>query len=259
MDSAASPGMLYHEASGKGPLLVLLHAVGLQGDWWKTYVGALRGQFRVVTIDLAGHGKSALNSATVTLSDHARGVEQVVRLHGEPAHVVGVSMGGMVAQTLAIEHSGAVASLCLLSTMATVSDPARQMIAERGARAVKEGMKSVIEPTVERWVLPGETNSAFAQRCREQLARNEPKNWSANWKAISELHTLDRLGDIQCPTFICTGIEDQSTTPAMARVMAENIKGSKLELLGDIAHLGAFEHPERFLPLLRSHLPKRTN
>jgi len=248
---------LHHGITGRGPLLVLLHPIGLEGSWWQPYVSELSERFTVITPDLAGHGRSPLRSDSLELEDHAQAVARLICEHGGRAHVAGASMGGMVAQVLALQEPWAVESLSLISTMATVPDAARAAVAQRGQLAIDQGMAACIDPTVERWVLPGEVASTFANLCRVQLARIVPRSWRANWMAISHLHTLDSLSTLRCPVFVCTGERDVSTTPEMSRAMATAIGNPELHLVPGAAHMGVFEHVNLFLPPLQAFLHAR--
>lgn len=245
---------IHYMVQGTGPVVVLLHAIGLNSTWWSPYLDALGGSFTVVAIDMAGHGLSSPVTEPVEIFDHAADVAGVIDAVGGPAHLVGVSMGGMVAQALALDEPSRVASISLFSTMATLPSAGRAQVSARGTRARQSGLAASAEETLTRWVNPEDMGSPFAARCTEQILVCDLDSWAANWAAISRLDTLSRLGSVRCPALICTGSTDQSTPPDAARAIARAIPGAQLHILPGFGHMATFQHPGVFLDLLRSFM-----
>ncbi len=141
-----------YRSVGSGIPVLLLHPVGLDSLWWQPFAARLSPGFRVIAPDLRGHGLSDPLRAEVELGELADDAAELLRLlDSPPAHVVGLSMGGMVAQYLAIRHPERVRSLALLGTACTMPDEARQSIAARGEVARQQGMSAVLDSTLERW------------------------------------------------------------------------------------------------------------
>ena len=114
---------LHYCSSGRadGPCLVLLHALGATHDLWWPQLAALEADFRVVNVDLPGHGRSPMPQLGASMTDLAGEVAALIRdVAAAGAHVSGISTGGMIAQTLAIEHPGLVHSLALCNTTSVV-------------------------------------------------------------------------------------------------------------------------------------------
>ena len=167
-----------------------------------------------------------------------------------PAHIVGLSMGGMVAQYLAIRHPELVRSLVLLGTVCTLPDEARRQIVARGETARQDGMRAVIGATLERWFTPAALTSELARRCEQRLLQNDVESWAASWRAISRLDTLPLLGQVRAP--------DLSTPPAAATVIAGNIPGAALKIIEGAPHMGPFEYPKAYLDPVAAFLQQQS-
>jgi len=253
-----------YELDGQGPPVLLLHPVGLDLTWWEPQVEALQSEFQVLRMDFRGHGKSANVQPPYTLADFAADAHALLGiLHVGPAHVIGLSLGGMVAQVLALEYPNDVCSLVLSNTLCTLPPEARQAMRGRGEAAERGGMAAVMEATIERWFTRGFLDSALVKRCRQHLLAHDVGAWAATWRAIGELDTLPRLGEIHVPALVTTGDADVSTPVAAAQVIANAIPGAVLKTMAGAPHMAPYEKPEVFnslvLEFLRSPELHRSN
>lgn len=246
---------LNYQLDGQGPAVLLLHPVGLDLTWWEAQVEALRSEFQVLRLDFRGHGESAIASPPYTLVDFANDAHALLEaLRLAPAHVVGLSLGGMVAQALALEFPADVRSLVLANTLCTLPAAARQAMRARGEAAEQGGMAAVVQPTLERWFTTGFLHSPLVAHCRQRLLANDVGAWAATWRAIAELDTLPRLAEIRAPTLVTTGDADVSTPVPAARVIAEHIPGAILKVIPDAPHMAPYERPDLFNPLVLEFL-----
>jgi pimeloyl-ACP methyl ester carboxylesterase len=249
-------GHIAYRTRGAGQPVLLLHPVGLDGSWWTPYLTSLAERYRVIAVDLPGHGRSGPIRAPIGLGDIARGVAAVLCAETDrPAHVIGVSMGGMVAQHLALQRPEEVASLILCATAGSFADELRPLLRERG-EAARRGMAAVIGPTVERWFSPRGRSSAVGHRCGRTLAANDPASWEASWHAISDLETLTALRTLHTPTLVITGAADITTPPAASVALARALPDARLAVIPDAWHLGLFEDPQPFLTAFTRFLDK---
>ena len=238
---------LYYEVEGEGETVVLLHAVGLDGTCWEAQAGAFAPRFRVLRVDLRGHGRSEVAPAPYSLAAFAEDVYALLReLRLAPAHVVGLSLGGMVAQVLALDHPEAVRSLVLADTVSTLPAEARPAMIERGEAAKRGGMAAIIDATLERWFTPGFMDSEVVARCRQRLLSDPVTGWAAAWRAISELDLESRLPEIRVPTLVITGEADVAAPVARAQAMAALIPGARLEIVPGAPHMAPLERPDLF-------------
>ncbi len=238
---------LHYEVQGDGPTVLLLHPVGLDLTCWETQIEALRPEYRVVAVDLRGHGGSEVPSGPYSLGLFAADVHELLRsLDAAPAHIVGLSMGGMVAQVLALDYRTDVLSLVLADTNCGLPPEGRAAMVARGEAAVRGGMESVLQATLERWYTPGFLGSEVVARCRRRLLADNVAAWAASWRAISEVNTEPRLGEIAVPALVMTGELDVSSPVERARAIAERIPGARLHVVPGAPHMAQQEQPELF-------------
>jgi 3-oxoadipate enol-lactonase len=255
MDVTVNGLRLNYKLDGQGPAVLLLHPVGLDLSWWEPQVEALRPEFQVLRLDFRGHGKSAIAPPPYTLADFAADARALLAtLNIGPAHVIGLSLGGMVAQVLALEYPKDVCSLVLSNTLCTLPAQARQAMRARGEAAEQAGMAAVIEPTLERWFTRGFLDSTLVARCRRHLLGQDVGAWASTWRALADLDTLPRLGEIHVPTLVTTGDADVSTPAAAAQLIASSIPGAVLKIMPGAPHMAPYERPELFNPLVLEFL-----
>lgn len=251
MDITVNGLQLHYQLDGQGPPVLLLHPVGLDLTWWEAQVEALRSEFQVLRMDFRGHGKSTIAPPPYTLADFAADAHALLgALDIESVHVIGLSLGGMVAQLLALEYPTEVRSLVLSNTLCTLPAEARQAMRARGEAAEQGGMAAVVEPTIERWFTRGFFDSPLVARCRRHLLAQDVSAWASSWRAIADLDTLPRLGEIHVPTLVTTGDADVSTPVAAAQSIANRIPGAVLKVMPGAPHMAPYERPKLFNSLV---------
>ena len=246
---------IFYEIDGEGPTVLLLHPVGLDSACWGAQVAALAPRFRVLRVDLRGHGRSDTPPPPYSLSDFGADVHTLLRqLRVAPAHVVGLSLGGMVAQVLALEHPEDVRSLVLADTNSTLGPEVRRAMVERGEAARRDGMTSILDSTLSRWFTPSFMESEIVAETRKRLLADDVEGWAAAWRAISELDTEPRLSEIRVPTLVIIGENDLSVPVSRARAMADRIPGAAFHVVPGAPHMAPLERPDLFNPPLLAFL-----
>jgi 3-oxoadipate enol-lactonase len=240
---------IFYEIDGEGLTVCLLHPVGLDCNCWGALVAVLAPRYRVLRVDLRGHGRSDTPPPPYSLGDFGADVHALLRqLHVAPVHVIGLSLGGMVAQVLALEHPDDVRSLVLADTNSTLGPEARRAMVERGEAARRGGMTSILESTLSRWFTPGFMGSEVVDETRRRLIADSVEGWAATWRAISELDTEPRLPEIRVPTLVIIGECDLSVPVARARAMADRIPGAAFHVVPGAPHMAPLERPNLFNP-----------
>src|SRR5690606_32531786 len=137
---------------GSGDLIVFLHPIGTDKSLWEPVVDILQDRYRLLAIDFRGHGDSDTPSAPFTLADLAGDVAELLSIlgGGKAAVVVGCSMGGMVAQELALSDNGLIRGIVLANTAHTLPEQGRTMMRQR-AETARAGMANLVEITIDRW------------------------------------------------------------------------------------------------------------
>ncbi len=259
--AAADPFVNFVRAGPRdgGTPTILLHAVGLDLTYWDAQFERLSQTHDVVALDWPGHGRSGALPGEISFARLAGVVASVVEKAARgPAHVVGLSMGSMVAQNFALTHPGSVRSLCLVGSACTFSDPARQALRDRAATTRRGGMPAVLPATLGRWF-----TERFRQRRPDVIDRVtktvlacDPGVHAVLWEMIAGLDTRERLASLSCPTLVLVGAEDPSTPPAAARLLAEQIAGAQVEVIAGASHMAPIEAPETMSDLIERFLSR---
>ena len=237
-----------------GAPVVLSHALGLDSTMWDGLAAALATQHPVLRYDHRGQGGSALPADPFTLDDLVEDAARLVREWGRgPVVFVGLSMGGMVAQGLAIRHPELVRGLVLANTTAQYPEAAQATWAARIAAVQAGGMARVAEAVVERYLHSDfrAANPAFSAALHAQLLRANSAGYAASCQAIRSVDWLAALSQVKCPTLVLAGARDVGATPAMGQAIAERIPGAQFEVFDDASHLSVAEQPARFEAAVR--------
>lgn len=251
---------LYYEEVGEGPPVLLIH--GLAGDHtaWRSQMGALKDRYRVVAFDNRGAGQSTQIDEAVSTQDLARDTIGLMETLGiQQAHVVGRSMGGAVAQIVALERPDMVRSLVLCASFARLDPLGRRVLTNM--REVLEWRGSWADHA--RHSVPNFVGSEFYNRESEAIRRIEaliggetrlPACYVQQNHACLEHDTLDRISQIECPTFIMAGSNDPICSPTAASWISERIPNERTVIFEGCSHFFLMEQPERFMAELESWL-----
>jgi len=249
------------ELSGKkdAPVVVLSHSLACSMVMWDPQLDLLEAHFKVLRFDTRGHGDSDAPRGSYTLEqlvDDAIGLLDALDI--DRVHWVGLSMGGMIGQGIALHHSGRLESLVLADTAAIIPDAAQPVWQERIDAARKQGMPAVAESTLERWFTPNylKQNPPAVEQIRQQIFATPVAGYIGCSEAIRRLNYLDRLSDIQIPTLIMVGADDPGTPVEASEAMQARIKGSNLVVIPEAAHLSNIEQAEVFSTHLMAHLQR---
>lgn len=262
MPSATVDGNeLYYERRGQGePLLLITGMSGTHLLWGEPFLEALAAEFEVLSYDHRGVGRSGRVDEQFTLQDLADDAAGLLgALEVQRAHVVGISMGGMVAQQIALRHPERILTLTIGCSYAggegsSLTPPENfQRLAEAWASGDRErALRTAWEINVaeefgrrsgeyERWRTAVTELPVPLAVIQLQLRAIAPHDASA------------RLGEISVPTLLIHGTEDGMLPVANSRVMAELIPGARLEELEGVGHLFFWEQPERSAALIAEH------
>lgn len=244
-------------STGDGPPLFLLHPLAVDRHVWDDVVADLDG-FRVLTYDLPGHGESPAPTSRTTIEEITG---QLVRMLDEAGldrvHVVGVSLGGLVAQTLAASHPERVDHLVVVDAVATYPEALRQQWRDRQSSAREQGMEHLVEPTLNLWF----TADALAAGGREvdyvrkTVRAADPEGYARTCEALEVVDLSEDVHRITAPTLVICGQDDAPPFVAAAPWFAETIPGARLVWLAPARHAGALEQRAQFVQALREFLP----
>ncbi|MEU1161581.1 alpha/beta fold hydrolase [Streptomyces sp. NPDC005921] len=244
---------LSHEVHGSGTDLVLLHGVGLDRSMWARCLPSLAARHRVTLVDLRGHGDSPPAAPGVSLADLA---EDVAGLLDGPTHLVGFSLGALVAQQLAVTRPESTATLTLVSSVAGRSEEERAAVAGRRERA-RADFEGSARAAVDRWFSPRwrSREPESADRVLATLLANDRTSYLACYDvfATADVGLWPRLPEIKVPTLAVTGADDPGSTPAMARLLADRIPEAHAIIVPGARHLLPLEQPVELTEAILEH------
>ena len=253
---------LFYQVEGRQidtdrPTVVLIHGVGADGSSWDEVVPALTPHFTVIRLDLRGHGRSGPVEGALVLEDFAHDVLDVMTAAGVArAHVVGFSLGGMIAQSLALDHAERVDRLVLLSAVAGRTEQERARVRERLEILRTQGIGAITGAAQDRWFTAGfiERHPELVRHRMEQLKHNHAASYAAAYTVFSTSDLGERLHGITRPTLVATGEHDVGSNTRMALFMHAQIPGAQLRILPDLKHSVLVEAPNTIAEMLLNFL-----
>ena len=260
MPIATVNGLAYsYDEKGSGPPVVFAHGLTFDRHMWDHQVETLSGRYRCIAYDFLGHGGSSLGPEGYSLEDEAENLHALLAAWGaSPAHVVGLSLGGMVALRLALAHPQDVRSLALLDTSAEAELPERAPLYEQLAATAKaQGPMTVADPVVGFMFSRGfvESQPAKVEAYKRSFGALDMEGLERATKAVARrTNVLARVSQIAAPALVIVGSEDISTTPDRAQHIVEGIRGARLETVAGAGHMTPVEQPERISELLSAFL-----
>jgi pimeloyl-ACP methyl ester carboxylesterase len=243
------------ERAGAEPAVLCVHGYCQSSAYWAPTLDRLaRAGVRGLAPDLPGFGASAREPGPYTMEAYADGLAALLDARGlERVALVGGSMGGVVAQHFLLRHPARLSRLLLVATGGAMGDPAAGLkradevaAAPWDAAAVEPVVKGFFRepPVAERLAEYRRIALMASHAAAVEAARSNARSW-----------TLDRLGEIRCPTLIVQGRHDRARTPEHGAQMRDRIPGARLEVLEGSGHTPQLEEPEAFhalaLPFLR--------
>ncbi|MGO3327133.1 3-oxoadipate enol-lactonase [Gordonia sp. (in: high G+C Gram-positive bacteria)] len=225
-----------------GPTIMLLGALGSARSMWRPQISGLSDAHDVIAVDLRGHGESPESVGTSTVAAIAGDVAALLdRLDVDSAHLVGLSLGGAVAQELAVTHPDLVRTLTLLCTSARFGDP--EPWVDRAQTVRVDGTASIAESVVERWFTAvfAQRNPALVERMRAMVAATSDEGYAACCEALAGFDSRADLGSINAPTLVIGAADDQAVPLEHQRVLADGIPDARLQILDYAAHLASYE------------------
>jgi 3-oxoadipate enol-lactonase len=222
---------------------------------WRPQLPALTDRFRVVRMDLRGHGDSPATPGPYRVADLADDARALLdRLGLRRVDWCGLSLGAMVGMHLASESPERIGRLVLCCTSAHFPDPT--VWNERIAAVAERGTAGIAAAVVARWFTPAwaATHPEVVAEAEAMVAGTSDAGYAGCCAALADWDHRDRLPAITAPTLVVAGADDLATpVEPHARTIAEGIPGARLEVVPG-AHLATIESPGAVNPLLREHL-----
>lgn len=231
------------------PVVTLSHSLATHLGMWEPQVAALAARYRVLRYDTRGHGETDAPAGAYSLGLLAEDAKALLSALGiERTHFIGLSMGGMIGQLLALKHPEMLRSLILCDTSSRIPPEAKPMWDERIREAETQGMEPHVEPTIGRWFTAPFLTARpdVVDRVRAMIRGTKPQGYIGCGHAIKLLDLTDQLPSISVPTLVIVGEDDPGTPVAAARTIHERIRGSELVILRSASHLSNVEQADAF-------------
>ncbi len=250
-----------YELSGKkgAPVVVLGHSLASSLVMWNPQMDALNPHFQTLRFDMRGHGNSEGTSGSYTLellADDVIGLLDALKI--DRVHYVGLSIGGMIGQSLALNHAHRLGRLVLCDTASIIPQEAQPIWQERIDKTLSKGMKAHVGETMERWFTPAflKQGTPILDIIREQILATSVQGYIGCAEAIRKLNYLDQLSKIKIPTLIMVGEDDPGTPVSASEAIHGRLSNSKLVILPSARHLSNIEQSDAFNKTLLTFLKR---
>ena len=236
-----------------GRPVVFANALGTDLRLWDGIMPLLPESLRLIRYDMRGHGLTSCPPGPYAMGALVRDAERLLEAVGvRDCAFVGLSLGGMVAQGLAVKRLDLVRAMVLSNTATKIATPG--VWAERIAAVRAGGIEAVAEATIQRWFSRPFRDSPEMQGWRNMLVHQPVEGYLGAMAAISGADFYTPTSGLTLPTLAIAGAEDRSTPPDLVRETAGLIKGARFELIRGAGHLPPVDRPEEYVGLLRGFL-----
>jgi 3-oxoadipate enol-lactonase len=234
------------------PPVVLLHALGTNLRLWDGVVDRLP-RHRILRLDMRGHGASDVPPAPYAMGALIHDVERAMAVAGmRDAVVVGLSIGGMIAQGLAVKRLDLVRGMVLSNTAARIGIASQWNDRIETVRA--GGMAAIADATLARWFGRTWRDLPELPQMRAMLLATAPEGWMGAAAAIAGTDFYTPTAGLTLPTLAIAGLRDASTPPDLVKETAELIRGSRFMLIRGAGHLPMVEQPGAYTDAVRDFL-----
>jgi 3-oxoadipate enol-lactonase len=236
------------------PAVIFANSLGTDFRIWDEVANALAGRYRIVTYDKRGHGLSDEPAGPYSIDNFASDTLALIDHLGiETFAFVGLSVGGMIAQKVAVRAANRLKALVLCDTAVKIGDAA---VWNARIEAVEtQGLSAIADAVLERWF-----SSAFRRNRTDELAgwrnmliRSPQAGYAATCAALRDANLTDDAPKITAPTLFAVGSEDGSTPPDLVRESARLVPQARFEVIEDSGHLPCIDQPVKLANLITGH------
>ena len=237
----------------QGAPIVFANSLGTDLRLWDKLVPLLPAGLKIIRYDMRGHGLSDAPPAPYAMGALVRDLERLLdHLSVRDAVLVGLSIGGMVAQGLAVKRLDQIRALVLSNTAAKIGTAA--MWESRIATVAAQGVEGLADAILERWFPPAFRDSVEGRGWRHMLVRTPVAGYAGCSAAIAGTDFYATTASLRLPALAIAGGEDGSTPPDLVRETADLIPGSRFALIRGSGHLPCVDRPEAYAEVLREFL-----
>lgn len=244
---------------GDGPPVIFLHSMAGSAESWSPQMDALGTSYRCIAWDMPGYGNSPTVDESTTLEGMADLLDALLDVHGieQPVHLVGLSVGGMIAQRFALTHPHRVASLAVLDSSASFGNGAMSGAGQWAAETI-DSINSVAHAdychTMVHTITAPTTPDSIKVAAVASMKRSTPAGLRLAARLIAGHDASRELSSITAPTTVIVGEQDQETPISYASAISDAIPDARLVVVPHSGHLSNIEAPEAVTAALLDHL-----
>lgn len=241
------------DGNPEGAPVVFANSLGTDLRLWDKVVALMPPGLKIIRYDMRGHGLSDAPPAPYTMGALVRDLERLLdHLAVRDAVLVGLSIGGMVAQGLAVKRLDQIRALVLSNTAAKIGTAG--MWEERVALVQAQGVEGLADPVLQRWFAPAFRDSPEGRAWRHMLVRTPVAGYAGCSAAIAGSDFYATTATLRLPALAIAGSEDGSTPPDLVREMIDLIPGSRFALIQGSGHLPCVDQPEVYSAVVTEFL-----
>jgi 3-oxoadipate enol-lactonase len=257
MNFLRANGVVLHfeDSGGDRPALVFANSLGTDFRIWDKVATRLAHDHRIIRYDKRGHGLSEATPAPYAMADHVNDLAALLdERRVSRAVVVGLSVGGVIAQGLAAIRPDLVRALVLSNTAHKIGT--NESWNARIAAVSKDGLGSIADNVMKLWFTPGFRDPANAEfiGCRNMLVHSPVEGYLGTCAALRDSDLTESTRALKIPVLCIGGDQDGSTPPDLVRSMADLIRGSEFRIVADAGHIPCVEQPAAVASLIQQFL-----
>jgi 3-oxoadipate enol-lactonase len=248
------------DGPAEAPVVMLSHSLATTMEMWKPQLPALAKAYRVLNYEMRGHGRTSAPAGPYSFATLAGDVVALLdHLKIERVAFVGLSIGGMIGQHLALHHANRLRCAVLCCTTSAIPAAVRPVWDDRIAAVEAGGMATQVTATLERWfTAPYRAAHPDVIEWVGGMIRNTPvAGFVGCGRAIQGLDITALLPKIKLPVLVIAGEKDPGLPPAMSEAIHRAIPGSEFALIPDAAHIANIEQADAFTRLVTEFLARR--
>ena len=250
---------LHGNLAGNAPWVTLSHSLACSLHMWDAQFETLAKNYRVLAYDTRGHGLTEAPHAAYTLdqlADDAKALLDALKITS--THFVGLSMGGMIGQTLALKYPEVCRTLVLADTTSRYPKEAIPLWADRVKTASTQGMEPLVDGTIARWFTEPLRTAGHPSidKAAAMIRATPPFGYAGCCEALPKIDSTEQLHRIKAPILVIVGEQDAGTPVSMAQAIHAGAPGSELVIIPNASHLSNLEQPAAFEAALTRFLAK---
>jgi pimeloyl-ACP methyl ester carboxylesterase len=252
---------LHYEDYGRGEPLLLVHGLGSSTRDWEYQIPVLTQHYRVIALDVRGHGRSDKPRGAYRIADFADDVAALIQyLQLPPIHLVGISMGGMIGFQLGVDRPELLRSLTIVNSGPEVKARSPRDWLEIAKRWTLSRLLSLdtIAKALAKLLFPRPEQAELRRKVEERWPQNDKRAYLASLDAIIGWGVRERLGRITCPTLVITADRDYTPVERKREYVAE-MPDARLLVIENSRHATPLDQPERFNSALLAFLGEAAN